>query len=122
MKVFSICLEMSSDPKKYFGFTFYEFSELLYTAKIAQYFGFTFHEFTELVYAVKSLSYRHNHFVRLLVMVSNRLNARQSKTKQFLESLCISKESSGNSVKISDCWAFSPFKTLPGSRAFIRVY
>ena len=29
-------LEMSSDPKKYFGFTFDQFTELVYTAKIAQ--------------------------------------------------------------------------------------
>ena len=35
LKVFGISLEMSSDPKKYFGFTFDEFTELVYTVKIA---------------------------------------------------------------------------------------
>ena len=58
MKVFGVSLEMSSDPKKYFGFTFDQFTELVYTAKIAQ------------------LSTQS--FVRLPVTVSNRLNARQT--------------------------------------------
>ena len=36
LKVFGVSLEMSSDPKKYFGFTFDQFTELVsvvYTAK-----------------------------------------------------------------------------------------
>ena len=49
---------MSSYPRKYFGFTFDHFTELVYTAKIAQ------------------LSTEP--FVRLSVTVSNTLNARQS--------------------------------------------
>ena len=36
LKVFGVSLEMSSDPKTYFGFTFDEFTELVYTGKIAQ--------------------------------------------------------------------------------------
>ena len=49
---------MSSHPRKYFGFTFDQFTELVYTAKITQ------------------LS--REPFVRLSVTVSNTLNARQS--------------------------------------------
>ena len=30
-------LEMSSDPKKYFGFTFDEFTKLVYTVKIGHF-------------------------------------------------------------------------------------
>ena len=37
LKVFGVSLEMSSDPKKYFGFTFDElYTELVYNVKIAQ--------------------------------------------------------------------------------------
>ena len=63
MKVFGVSVEMSSDPKKYFGFTFDQLTELVFTVKIDQ------------------LSTQP--FVRLPVTVSNRLNAPQSKTKQF---------------------------------------
>ena len=34
LKVFGISLEMSSDSKKHIGFTFDEFTELVYTVKI----------------------------------------------------------------------------------------
>ena len=54
---------MLSDPKKYFGFTFDKFTELVYTVKIAR------------------LSTQP--FARLQVTVSNGLNAQQSITKQF---------------------------------------
>ena len=36
LKVLGVSLETSSDPKKYFGFTFDQFTELVYTAKNAQ--------------------------------------------------------------------------------------
>ena len=50
---------MSSDPKNYYGFTFDEFTELVYAVKFAQ-----------LLLTQP--------FLRLPVTVSNRLNARQS--------------------------------------------
>ena len=56
MKVFGVSFRISSDPKNYFGFTFDEFTELVYTVKIAQ------------------LSTQP--FVRLPFTVSNGLNAR----------------------------------------------
>ena len=37
LKVFGVSLEMSSDPKKYFVFTFDEFTELIYTVKLLSY-------------------------------------------------------------------------------------
>ena len=58
---------MSSDPTKYFGFTFHEFTELVYTVKIAQ------------------LSTQA--FVRLLVTVPSNV-----KPKYFLGLLDISKK------------------------------
>ena len=36
LQVFGVSLQMSRDPKKYFGFTFDEFTELVYTVEIAQ--------------------------------------------------------------------------------------
>ena len=63
LKVFGVSLEMSSDRLKYFGFKLDQFTELVFTVKIAQ------------------LSTQP--FMRPPVTVSNRLNARQSKTKQF---------------------------------------
>ena len=36
MKECGVSLELSSDPKKYFGFTFDQFTALVYTAKIVQ--------------------------------------------------------------------------------------
>ena len=38
--------------------------------------------------------------------------------KHHIPSRSLKESFSGNSVKISDCWAFSPFETLPGCRAF----
>ena len=56
---------MSSDRIKYFGFKLDQFTELVFTVKIAQ------------------LSIATQPFMRLPVTVSNKLNAPQSKTKQF---------------------------------------
>ena len=55
----------------------------------------------------RRLAHQHNFWSRSAFLKKHRIPSR-----------CLKESISGNSVKISNCRAFSPFKTLPGCRAY----
>ena len=56
--------------------------------------------------------------LRHLVNEHNFWNRSTFLKKHQIPSRSVKESFSGDSLKISDCWAFSPFKTLPSCQAF----